>query len=243
MVRFKIDISQFKRENEALCNRDFPAAFAAGMTNAAQHLQTFEKANLRQSFHLHTEWWPNNIMVFPNSRPQVRKLISDLARRKSGFVSVFSSKWVDWLAIHEEGGTRYPHSYGRAGDTGKKLTVPVNSLGKSMKTSTGKTRKSYQPYELLKESQNPWSKGSKHPGERGQGKRRPFIIKSGTGSYLVRRKRGSKKGLEVFYKFINQGKIKKTWRFEERGLIWCNMMVPMYINQGMVRFFQGFNAK
>lgn len=243
MVRFRVDISQFKRENEKLCKHDFPTAFAAGLTNAAQHLQTFEKANLRQTFHLHTEWWPNNILSFPNTRPQVRRLIRDLATKKSGFVSVFSSKWVSWLGIHEEGGTRYPHSYGRVGDSGKKLTVPVNSDGKSLKTPTGKTRKSYQPFELLKESQNPWNKGSKHPGERGTGKRRPFIIRSASGSYLVRRRRGSTKGLEVFYKFIDSGRIKKTWRFEERGLIWCSMMVPRYIHNGMTRFFQGFNAK
>lgn len=225
MVRVKVDVSEFVRESKKFIGEEYPRAVATGLEKAASNLQRFEQANARQQFHLHSDWIPNNILRYPSTRAQIQRIKSDIVHKHSAYASVFASKHITWLGIHEEGGIRSPHSYGKPGDSGKKLAIPVNSAGRSLKNVLGSTKKRWQPSELLRNSINPWVKGSKHPGERGNGTRKPFILRSGGKSYIARRQKGVHTlfGLEIIYHFSNKAEIKPTWKFESRGEAFANM--------------------
>lgn len=235
-ARVRLDMREFNEDFRRLKMVDYPRAFANGLDMVTEGLQRFERMNAFQQFKLHTDWVPNQIMRFPGTLIQRRIIEKMILQKREAFASVFSSKHIYWMAMHEDGGERIPHSYGAVGDSGKKLAVPVNNLGRSMKTSTGATRLRYKPGELLRNSTNPWVKGSSHPGERGNGTKKPFILRSNGKSFIAQRVRGGKGKLAIYYSFQNSAKIKQTWKFESRGVAWAEMHASRRMTQSLAAF-------
>ena len=220
MLRVRVDTKEFVKEATRLVGTKYPKAVASGFIELTKKGQRYGQAITKQKFRLNTEWVPNQIKIWPDSLNGNAKLQKDI-RSGDWFTSIFTSKHLSWFLKHEYGLDRTPSTgsipWTKGSDKGQQLAIPVNSEGKKYLTRTGAVRSRYQPLNMLKGSKNPWVKGSKHPGERGNGQRLPFILKNRKGeAFIARRNSRARNGLEIFYEFKSNAKIKAKWGLEDR---------------------------
>jgi len=235
--RVRIDTQDFIEDSKKLLGRDWPKAIVHALELTAKHTEMMERANTRENFKLHTDWIPKNINAFPKTVGQRRKIESDFRRRHEGFAAVQTSQNINWMSMHEDGGTKTPK--------GKTLSLPgPSSKNYSFLTATGKTKQKWEPQTLLKGyNAKPWVKGSKHPGERGHGKRLPFIIRGRGGVPLLVRRKTKKSGpLETLYVFKPKADIKATWHFEEKGYNFVKSNYEKYFNYALDVVIKKYSA-
>lgn len=239
-LRVRFDMSEFIRDSKKALQYDYPDAIIKGLNSVTEKVQSFERANANIQFHLRTQWIPNQIMRYPNTSAQEYRMRKDITTRHEVFASVFSSKHIHWMSVHEDGDVIAPYKGAHAHDKGKSLAIPLNTMNRAMKTSTGATKAMYEPTRLLENSTNPWVRGSKHPGERGTGRRLPFILRGRNGKAFIARRLRSKKtrSLELLYHFAPQAKMKQTWKFEERGRTYAEMIIYREMEKAVGAFTQ-----
>ena len=226
--RVRVEMDDYIADAKKLLGSDWPKAVVHALELTAKRTEMMERANTRDRFKLHTQWIPQQIKAFPKTSGQRKKLERDFKQKHEGFAAVQTSNKIDWMSLHEDGGTQTPR--------GRALALPGPGSKKyAYKTGTGKTRKRWQPSTLLKEyNTNPWVKGSKHPGSRGTGKRLPFIIRGRGGTPLLVRRRSKASGpLDTLYVFKPHANIKATWHFEEKGYNFVRTNYQKYFNYAL----------
>lgn len=198
-VHVQVHVRQTYKALKGIQKDQFPWSLAISLTKTAKKAQERVRMRTRRVFHLHTEYIPRGIMVEYAKKKEVVQFGTTEA-------AVFTSRGITpFMAWHETGGTKRPR--------GQVLTIPGPNLTKyAYRTSTGKTRKTWQPKNLLSKP-SPKKAGRK----KGRLTRYPFIIpKHGTQpALLVRRVRKGDRGLEVLYVFRPQAVIKRRWGFEK----------------------------
>jgi hypothetical protein len=209
--RVRVELGQFIEDSKKLLGNDWPEAITKALELTAKRTEMMERASTREIFKLHSDWIPKNINAFPKTKAQVSKVKNDIKKKGEAYASVSTSDRIPYMSMQEDGGTKTPR--------GRALAIPNITSGRSFVDSKGRIKKRYQPKTLLEQfNKNAWKKGSKHPGERGSGKKSPFVI-MGKGGVLLLVKRKSKKSnpLEILFVFKPKADIKARWHFEERG--------------------------
>lgn len=227
-TRVKVDMSQFIDDSKQLLGKDWPEAVAKALQLTAKRVDMMEKANTRQTFKLHTDWIPKNIQPFPRTSGQTKRVANDIRTKHEAFASVSTSEKISYMPMHEFGATKTPR--------GSALAIPgVGGKKRRMVGATGRTKDRWKPKNLLSEfNKSNWEKGSKHPGERGAGRKLPFVIKTSSGLPLLVRRRTKKSGpLETLYVFKESAKIKADWKFEEKGYAFVKQNYEKYFEYSL----------
>lgn len=209
--RVRVDLDSFIADSKKLLGKDWPEAVAKALELTAKRTEMMERASTRETFKLHSNWIPNNIRAFPHTKVQFNKVRSDIKSRGEAYASVSTSERIPYMSMHEDGGTKTPK--------GKNLAIPSVLNKRKIQTKSGGKRNKWAPKTLLEEfNKNNWKKGTKHPGERGMGKKAPFVITGKGGVMLLVKRRTKKRSpLEVLYVFKPKADVKARWKFEERG--------------------------
>jgi hypothetical protein len=180
----------------------FPFAFALALTRVAQEGQTGARAQAHQSFDLHTEYLPRNILI-----EAARK--KDIQRYGVAQAAVFTGdKATQYLGLHELGGTKVP-SKGRA-----TLSIPSVDFPEGGLTATGAIRTNLKPKKLLE-----YYNATKHAKGKKRGKKRKpraFIIPAeGNRPAIIARRRGPMRyPLEYLYTFKASAEIEADFGME-----------------------------
>ena len=207
-TRVHINAGDFLADAKQLRNHVWPEAFAGAITIVAMSVKKVVQQQTRDAFHLHGEWIPKNITMYPSRRSQIKSMARSANKTGECFATVGLSKHLKpYMPMHEYGAIKHP-DMSRGHNT---IAIPNYRIMSRFFTSTGKTKSIYLPKNLLKN----YNSGTRTKGSTSL--RNAFILGRGTQNFsmIMRNKAGG--GLEMLYFFYNKPKIRPTWKFEESG--------------------------
>lgn len=202
MLHVKVDVSyrDTLRQLEGVRREQFPFAYAMALTETARMGQTAGRLRTQQAFELHTEYIPRGIMVKNASK---RELV------QSGYTQaeVFTSDGITpFMALHETGGTK------RAVKGRRAISVPGRDFPDGAETVTGAVKTQWKPAVMLKRYN-----ATKHGtgAKKKRGRTDPFVLNTGRGAFIVKRKGPKRTPLEFLYTFSKTATITAKWGLYE----------------------------
>lgn len=212
------DVDDFRRDVEALSNREYPAAMAAAMRATTRTAAANTRLQTENVFDLRSDYITKAIKNTPETNSQMKKAARGFVSHGDLNGTVYlrpgsGKRDMSFMLPHETGGTK------RA--TGGVLAVPAEDIENySYRTSRGAVKKRYKPETMLAQYNSISGKtGGNIAGSKitGKNKKMPFLKESPmTGAtQIVRRKTKDPKSLQVLYTFKKEVKVNPAWEFEK----------------------------
>jgi len=211
----RVDNSATLRAMARISERQFPFAFARGLTTLAKMGRLAAQRRTRAEFDLKTEFIPQGITIQAARKSELR------TRARTNAYVLTKPRISTFMPAHEFSALKTPGAYSGASDKGRMLAIPGRDLRKqAYQTRSGKVKKRYRISELLKwyNQLNP-REAARAQGQRSRfNPRTPFLLRSSSsGQLLVVRRRSAKRGarypLEILYVLVPEARIPARWRF------------------------------
>lgn len=213
MIRLKVDSRATLKAMAEISQRQFPFAFARGLTILAKAGKKAAQDRTRSQFKIKTEFIPQGITIQAARKAELK------ARGRTNAYVLTKPRISTFMPAHESGALKTPGAFSGGSDKGRMLAVPARGLLRQpYRTKTGKVKKRFRPTELLKRyNQLRPEDAARVRGSRSRfGPRTPFLIRSKEGNRLLLVRRLSTKNrypLDVLYTFMPAARIPARWRF------------------------------
>jgi hypothetical protein len=224
-----VDLAEFSAAAKRHVKKEWPKIVVNALASLAEKGRDDVRTLTRSGFQLHGDYVTRAILHTPNSAAQKAAAAQAMGRYGDCNASVFlrgasdPKRDMTFLAQHEWGEERNPHSPWVSFNGGRFLAVPMEDLkSKAYRTSTGKVRARYSPSVLLDQfaksgatfnGRTTITRGQKYRGKSRRTVGTPFILATKRGTPMIAQSRNRGFTLEFVYVLKPRARIRKAWGF------------------------------